>query len=113
MKILTLAAAGLCLAASLAACASLPDATAVAGAAKPVSDPVVAKARLDTLKEVNRHIELCHRTYTLGFPFTGLVDCKAQGEATAAAPNVADIARAVVDALIAAGVTPKAPTTSP
>jgi hypothetical protein len=116
MKMIAIAA-GLCLAASLAACAtSMPDLAATAPAAKPSEDPAIAKARLDALKEVNRHVELCHRTYTLSWPPSGIVDCKATGE-TGGGLNPADIAaaisKAVVDALTAAGFRPAAPPTSP
>jgi hypothetical protein len=36
--------------------------------------PSTRAANLETLKEVNRHIELCERTYA--WPFTALVTCK-------------------------------------
>lgn len=78
MKTLILAAA-----LSLAACAT-------PGEMRPQT---AAKAKLDTLKEANRHIETCERTY--GWPFYFNIHCVPQP----AADLDARIAKAVKDYL--------------
>lgn len=58
---------------------------------------------LPTLKEVNRHIELCDRTY--GWPFSAVIVCKGQAPVTQTL-TAADIA-AMVDAAVAKALAPK------
>lgn len=86
MKLLTLA--GLALAAvALSGCVSaglITGATAPGGGAD----------SLPVLKEVNRHIELCERTY--GWPFTAVIHCAPQGPASLTAEQVAAIVNAAV-----------------
>jgi hypothetical protein len=100
MKFLSVAVA--CMAAvSLAACVHMPELEAANSAVKPAeADPVAARARLDTLKEVNRHIETCDRTYA--WPFSVMIVCKAQAPVTRAltAEDIsALVSKAVAEAL--------------
>lgn len=98
MKKLLIGACALALALNLSACAS-PG--AVTGATSVGTGIDVA-----TLKEVNRHIETCDRTYA--WPFSIMIVCKAQPPAAvapAAAPiTAAEVAAMIADALAKVGV---------
>lgn len=112
LNIVTTIAACAALALSLSACVSpgLQDLAAAKSAGAASTDPVAAQARLDALKEVNRHVELCHRTYTLGWPFSGIVDCPAKTDgppALTAADVGAIVAKAIAD--LKAQLTPTSP----
>lgn len=91
LRVYTTVAAAAALALSLSACASVGAVTgpsATKGAIKARSD-----AELQLLKEANRHLELCDRTY--GWPFTAVITC----HATAPAPTAAEIA-AMIEAAV-------------
>lgn len=65
---------------ALSACVS-PGAITGTGMPQAGVDPAV-------LKEVNRHLELCDRTYTFAWPPSGSMHCAAQ---TAPPPSAAEI----------------------
>jgi hypothetical protein len=82
-------------AAGLSACVSPSLVTGATTPGKNASKEQSA-AQLAVLKEVNRHIELCDRTY--GWPFTAVITCSHQPPAEAIAEM---IDRAVAKALAA------------
>lgn len=61
-------------------------------------DKVDRKADLAVLQEVNRHVELCHRT--IQWPFSFFVDCPAKSPAM---PTAAEIS-AMIDTAVAKAV---------
>jgi hypothetical protein len=75
----------------------------ITGAASPQVgiDPAV-------LREANRHLELCHRTYTFAWPPTGMIDCPAQAAPAQALPTAAEI-QAMIDSAVAKAVAAVAP----
>lgn len=113
IRVYTTVAAAAALALSLSACATMGPESASNGLAKGASK-ADATARLNTLKEVNRHIELCHRTYTIGWPFSGLVDCPAANQGALSPEAQAAIGAAVAKAVADyAAAHPAAPTVLP
>lgn len=102
MKFAMIAGLACAAALTLAGCASPggPELSAAAAVAKTPTpaDPVAAQARLDTLKEANRHIELCHRTYA--WPISFIIDCQPAGAAKALTAE--DVAKMIAQALAAA-----------
>jgi hypothetical protein len=64
-----------------------------------------SEAELAALKEVNRHIELCDRTY--GWPFTAVITCKASGAPSA--ETISEMIDKAVAKAIAAIRPPAAP----
>lgn len=106
LRAFTTVAASAALALSLSACVSP---SLVTGNAKPTRGAIKAQsdAELAMLKEVNRHLELCDRTY--GWPFTAVITCSHQQ----AAPTISDeqLAKivAAVKAQLAAPATPPSP----
>lgn len=83
--------ASACLLATTSACVS-PGAITGTGMPQPGVDPAV-------LKEVNRHLELCDRTYTFAWPPSGSMHCPAQVAAPSAL-TAADVA-ALIDKAVA------------
>lgn len=58
----------------------------------------VQGVNVQVLAEVNRHLELCHRTYS--WPFAVMIDCPAQTPVAAKALTAADVA-ALIDSAVA------------
>lgn len=101
LKTLITGAMALALAASLSSCAS--------GLAASDITPGSSGANLDTLKEANRHLELCDRTYTLSWPPSGIIHCPVVQPASAAPLSAADIA-SIVSAAVAKALASLQPT---
>jgi hypothetical protein len=98
LKTLLMGAACAALALSLTACAS---AGIVSGGAAPTKGAVKAQrdADLAILKEVNRHIETCDRTYS--WPFTAVINCTHQTPALTPEAVAEMIDKAVAKAVAA------------
>lgn len=114
MKILVLApalaAASLCLAGCVgpgAITGAAPSTSVAPAAGFTAADALAAQ------KEANRHLELCHRTYTFAWPPTGQIDCPgvqpAAAQPAALTPDLVEqlVESAVTKALAAAAAAPK------
>jgi len=94
MKTLLTGGCALALALTLSACVSPSAVTGATAAAPGIS--------VEALKEVNRHIETCDRTYA--WPFAVTIICRAQTPGAAPTTTTAGLTAAEVSAMIDAAV---------
>lgn len=88
-------------AAALTLCACATPGKLEAAAAAPAVEGATAQERLEILKEVNRHIELCDRTYA--WPLAATWVCKSRQDTSELAAQIGKMVKdAVAEALKAA-----------